>query len=76
MKPDIYQSDPEDFTNTGTVTINMECKEPTNTVTIHANKLTITSQSMTDFGKVYVIKQYFETLKIVLSTFTYYCSKR
>ena len=52
MKPDIYQDDPEDFTNTGTVMIHMRCDAPTEIVTVHANKLVITSQSMVDNGKM------------------------
>ena len=51
MKPDIYRSDPEDFTNTGKVMIHMECKEPTKTVTIHINKLTVTFYNMVNNGE-------------------------
>ena len=53
MKPDIYQTDPEDFTNTGTVMIQMECKEATKTVTIHANKLEVTPKGMVDSCKLF-----------------------
>ena len=50
MKPDIYQDDPDDFTNTGTVKVTMTCINATNRVTIHSNKLNVTNPSLTSLS--------------------------
>jgi len=50
MRPDIYQSDPKMFTNTGRVKIDMRCDVDTDVVTIHIKQLNITTFQLTKQG--------------------------
>ncbi|XP_067940049.1 aminopeptidase Ey-like isoform X2 [Watersipora subatra] len=50
MKPDIYQNDPKDFTNTGNVSILMDCKEETTRITLHIKSLTVKTYSLKEEG--------------------------
>ncbi|XP_048251328.1 uncharacterized protein LOC124113176 isoform X1 [Haliotis rufescens] len=49
MKPNMYEGDPASFTFEGSVTIHIRCLQPTSDVTLHINKLNITSGSI-EFG--------------------------
>ncbi|XP_067653450.1 uncharacterized protein [Haliotis asinina] len=46
MKPNMYEGDPASFTFEGSVTIHIRCLQPTRDVTLHINKLNITSGSI------------------------------
>ena len=46
VRPDIYQLDPEDFTNEGKVEVTLTCLEPTDMVVLHARQLNITDQEL------------------------------
>lgn len=41
LQPNMYSGDPENFTFDGKVTIHIDCKESTNSITLHSNKLDI-----------------------------------
>ena len=46
VRPDIYQLNPEDFTNEGNVEVTLTCLEPTDMVVLHSHKLNITDQEL------------------------------
>lgn len=50
LRPNLYGPDPEKFTFTGSVKIEVECKSSTNNVTLHMKELDIAKESITITG--------------------------
>lgn len=46
LQPFIYETNPTDFYFSGTVTIEMECRQSTNEIVLHSNQLNITKSSV------------------------------